>query len=168
MPLSRQSIEPVRKERRLPVPAEEAFRLFTEGMGRWWPLATHSIAGDDAAGIRFEKRTGGQVVELTTDGTEHSWADVLTWEPPDRLVLSWHPTVEIVASSTIDVRFEAVPGGCLLQLEHRDWEAFGERLGTELRAGYDPGWDVVLAPYEAHAKAGAAGGDRGGAEGGPA
>ena len=56
-----------------------------------------------------------------------------------------------MAATTIEVRFEPVPGGSRLHLEHRDWEAFGEGLGTELRAGYEPGWDMVLAPFEARA-----------------
>ena len=148
---SAKPIEPVRKERHLSIPAEEAFRLFTDRMGAWWPLSSHSIAGAAAADVRFEGRAGGQVWELATDGAEYAWADVLVWEPPVRVVLSWHPVVEVVASTTIEVRFEPVPDGCVLHLVHRDWEAFGEGLGSELRAGYEPGWDVVLAPFEARA-----------------
>ena len=144
-------IEPVRKDRRLAITREAAFRLFTDHMGTWWPLSTHSIGGAQAAGVRFESRVGGQVVELTTAGEEHPWADVLVWEPPVRLVLSWHPTVEVVAATIIEVSFEPTDEGCLLHLEHRDWEAFGEDLGHELRAGYEPGWDVVLAPFETRA-----------------
>ena len=143
-------IEPVRKERRLAISLEEAFRLFTAGMGTWWPLATHSIAGDEASGVRFEEWLGGQVVELAGE-QEYPWAEIAAWEPPARVVLTWHPTVEVVAATTIEVRFEPVPGGTMLLLEHRDWEAFGEGLGNELRAGYEPGWDVVLAPFEARA-----------------
>ena len=146
---STRPIEPVRTERRLGVSADEAFGLFTHGMGTWWPLASHSIGGATAADVRFEGRVGGHVVELTTGGEEYPWADVLVWEPPRRVVLSWHPVVEVVAASTIEVRFEAVGDGCIMRLEHRDWESFGEGMGTELRTGYEPGWDVVLAPFEA-------------------
>jgi uncharacterized protein YndB with AHSA1/START domain len=145
-------IEPVRKERRLTLPADEAFRLFTVGMGRWWPLASHSIAGDHATGVRFEGRVGGRVVELTADGSEHPWADVLAWEPPCRLVLAWHPSVGLTAATILEVSFEDTPEGCRLLLQHSDWEALGAQLGAELRAGYEPGWDVVLAPYEALAR----------------
>ena len=144
-------IEPVRKERRLALAPPAAFRLFTADMGSWWPLATHSIAGDDAIGVRFEEREGGQVVELTGAGVEYPWADVLAWDPPNLVVLSWHPTVEVVAASIIEVRFEIDGDGCRMHLEHRDWEAFGEGLGNELRVRYDPGWDLVLAPFEARA-----------------
>lgn len=144
-------IEPVRKQRRVALSPHEAFRLFTDQMGTWWPLETHSIGGTQAADVRFEGRIGGHVVELTTSAEEYDWADVLEWEPPHRVVLSWHPTVEVETASTLEVRFEAVPDGCVLHLEHRDWESFGKVLGRELRDGYDPGWDVVLAPFEARA-----------------
>ena len=144
-------IEPVRKERLLALPADEAFRLFTAGMAEWWPLATHSLAGERATGVRFEERLGGRVLELTADGTELAWADVLAWEPPRRLVLSWHPTLEVAAASILEVRFEQAGSGCRLRLMHGDWEAFGAQLGAELRDGYEPGWDVVLAPFEARA-----------------
>ena len=140
----------MRKERRLALPVEEAFRLFTAEMGTWWPLATHSIAGHEASGVRFEERLGGQVVELAGE-QEYPWAEVAAWEPPALVVLTWHPTVEVVAATTIEVRFESAPGGSRLRLEHRDWEAFGEGLGNELRAGYEPGWDAALAPFEARA-----------------
>lgn len=149
MPSRETVIEPVRKERRLTLHAGEAFRLFTRDMGRWWPLASHSISGDRTTSVRFEERVGGRVVELVADGSEHPWADVLVWEPPGRLVLSWHPTVELRAATILEVTFEDTPEGCWMRLEHSDWEAFGAQLGAELRAGYEPGWDVVLAPYEA-------------------
>ncbi len=145
-------IEPVRKERWLPLSPDEAFELFTHGMATWWPLESHSVAGADAVGIRFEGHVGGRVVEIAADGSEYDWADVLTWDPPHRVVLSWHPTPEPVAASTIDTRIEADGSGSRLILEHRDWEEFGTEQGAELRAGYDPGWDVVLAPLEAHAR----------------
>ncbi|MGI9597336.1 MAG: hypothetical protein ACR2QK_14330, partial [Acidimicrobiales bacterium] len=61
---SQQPIEPVIKERDVAQPVEKAFELFTEGMGRWWPLASHSIGQDSAADVRFEGRIGGRVVEI--------------------------------------------------------------------------------------------------------
>jgi hypothetical protein len=57
-----------------------------------------------------------------------------------------------VAASTLEADFEAEGEGTLLRLEHRDWEEFGAAEGSELRADYEPGWDVVLAPYEAFAE----------------
>ncbi len=136
-------IAPVRKQRDIPLGPERAFELFTARMGEWWPLLTHSIAEHDAVGVRFEGRIGGRVVELTSDGTEHVWAEVRTWDPPHRVVLSWHPAVEPEAASTVEVRFVATGAGCRLELEHHDLEEHGE-VGRNMREQYDPGWDEVL------------------------
>lgn len=154
MRASSEAVEPIRKIRHLPIDPERAFRLFTTGMGRWWPLTSHSIAGDDAIDVRFEGRVGGRVVEITRDGTEHSWADVLAWDPPHRLVLSWHPTLDPVASSTLEVRFVPDAAGTVMHLTHDGWEEFGAADGAALRDRYGPGWDVVLERLEAGVAAG--------------
>lgn len=41
-------IAPVTKVVTVNRPLGEAFRIFTEGIATWWPLATHSIYGDRA------------------------------------------------------------------------------------------------------------------------
>jgi hypothetical protein len=81
MKLSGSPIEPVRKTRTVPLDPVEAFDLFTTRTGTWWPLASHSIAEHNAKGVRFEERIGGRIVELTEDGTGHSWADVHPCRP---------------------------------------------------------------------------------------
>ncbi len=149
---SPESIDPVVKARELSRSAAEAFDLFTAGIGRWWPLTTHSIGGAEATTVRFEGRIGGRIVEVTADGTEHSWADVIAWDPPHRFVVAWHPTPEPLAASILEVRFESIPTGCRIHLEHRGWEEFGLEAGGEARASYEPGWDHVLRPYLAAAE----------------
>ena len=141
-------IEPIRKTRRVSLAPAAAFDLFTSRMLEWWPVANHSIAGEDVVELRFEGRVGGQLIEVARDGTEHAWADVLAWEPPYRLSLSWHPTPEPTAASIVEVRFTPDGGGSLLELDHRGWEAFGRDAGTRLHANYEPGWDGVLGAYE--------------------
>jgi hypothetical protein len=37
-------------------------------------------------------------------------------------------------------------GGALVELVHTGWETLGEQAGSG-RAGYDLGWDFVLARY---------------------
>lgn len=148
------AIEPIIKERVVPLALDEAFRLFTTRMGEWWPLATHSIGETEAATIRFEPIVGGRITEILPDGTEHPWADVLAWDPPERFVVSWHPTVSPEAASMLEVRFRPVPGGTALHLEHRGWEEFGQRQGQELREGYAPGWDIVLGGFTTRADSG--------------
>ncbi len=140
-------IEPIRKQCELPLAVEEAFDLFTARLDSWWPLGSHSIAGAEVERVRFEPFVGGRVVEVASGGTEHSWADVLAWDPPHRFALSWHPTVDAIAASIVEVTFTPTSRGSLLTLEHGWWEEFGDD-GHALRAQYDPGWDMVLAPLE--------------------
>lgn len=140
-------IRPVVKTRVVPIDADRAFNLFTERAEEWWPLTTHSIAGDDAVGIRFETGVGGVVVELTAGGGEHIWAEVTEWDPPHRFVLNWHPRINPTAASTLEVSFSAVDEGTEVTLEHYGWERFGAEA-EELREGYDRGWEVVLGRLE--------------------
>lgn len=141
-------IAPVIKTRTVRLPIEQAFELFTRRMGEWWPLATHSVAGERVVELRFEERIGGRLLEISDDGSECSWAEVLAWDPPHRLVLSWHPSTEPKAASTLELRFTpAADGGTELRLEHRGWEEFGGD-GETLRGQYEPGWDFVLRAFE--------------------
>jgi hypothetical protein len=148
MRLATEPIDPVRKTRHVDLDPAAAFTLFTEGMATWWPLATHSIGGDDAVDVVVEGRVGGRIVERTADGAEHSWADVLAWDPPHRFVVAWHPNPAPEAASILEIRFVADGSGTRVELEHRGWEEFGDAEGATLRARYDDGWEPVLAAWE--------------------
>jgi DNA-binding transcriptional ArsR family regulator/uncharacterized protein YndB with AHSA1/START domain len=142
------AIPAVRKTCTVPIPVEAAFDLFTARVSEWWPTESHSIHEDDVKQLRLEGRVGGRMVEVTTDGSEYSWADVLAWNPPVRFVLSWHPNLSPEAASRLEVRFRAVEGGTEVVLVHTGWEEFGDR-GSALRDNYESGWDTVLARYAA-------------------
>jgi hypothetical protein len=48
----------------VPSRPEEAFRLFTAGIGEWWPLEEgYSYAGDRASEIHLEPRVDGRFYE---------------------------------------------------------------------------------------------------------
>jgi DNA-binding transcriptional ArsR family regulator/uncharacterized protein YndB with AHSA1/START domain len=145
-------MEPVVKTKTVPLPAERAFALFTEGLQTWWPLDTHSIAADEDGNVegvtlRFEGWVGGRVVEIAADGSECAWADVMAWQPPHRVVLSWHPNRHPQAATVLEVKFTPHPDGTEVHLEHRGWEELGERAAAA-REGYDSGWDMVLGRFE--------------------
>ncbi len=53
---------------------DDAFRLFTEGIGTWWPMRMHSVGEDRTVDVVIEGRNGGAVYELTSDGERHVWA----------------------------------------------------------------------------------------------
>jgi uncharacterized protein YndB with AHSA1/START domain len=147
------TIEAIRKTLALDCTVEQAFRTFTDGIGGWWPVQTHSISVmEDGSGapetVILEPRVGGRLFERTTDGRECEWGSVLAWEPPDRLVLEWRVNPEMPATE-IEVRFAPEGGGTRVDLEHRGWESYPADLGPENRAGYNEGWEAVLAAYVA-------------------
>lgn len=140
-----QRIEPVRKRVTVDAPVEHAFHVFTERLSDWWPVKTHSVHEKLADEAGLEPRLGGALFELWRDGREE-WGEVTVWEPPDRLVFTWHPGHASEEATEVEVRFTAQGGATLVELEHRGWEARGERAAT-MRAAYDKGWEPVLARF---------------------
>jgi uncharacterized protein YndB with AHSA1/START domain len=125
--------------RRSPV---DAFRVFTDRIADWWPLPTHGCFGDKAAGLGFDD---GRLVERSADGDLEIWGEVLTWEPPRRFAVTWHPGRPDAPHSVVEVEFRADADGTRVELTHSGWEAYGDRA-AEARAAYDgpDAWALVL------------------------
>ena len=81
----------IRKSVTVDRPLEEAFRLYTEQVATWWPFSTHSTGKEEVETVILEGREGGRFYERTKNGDEHLWGTVLVWDPPSRVVHSWHP-----------------------------------------------------------------------------
>jgi uncharacterized protein YndB with AHSA1/START domain len=135
-------IEAVRKTVTVDCSVEEAFRVFTAGIGSWWPTGTHSIHREKVQDVVFEEREGGDVYELTADGQKGHWARILAFEPPSRLVLSWEVGPNSLGTE-VEVRFTEDDAGTRVDLEHRGWES----AQSDSRAGYETGWDDVLGHF---------------------
>lgn len=122
------TIAPVRKSIAVAAPPEAAFRLFTEGMHRWWPPA-HTINPVPRADIVIEPNPGGRWFERGTDGSECDWGRVALWEPPARLILIWQLTQEWqfdpALETELEIRFTPEAGGTRIALEHR-LEGYGD------------------------------------------
>jgi len=141
------TVEPVTRTIEVTCTVEHAFRVFTERIGSWWPLGMYSIGRERAEDVELERREGGRLVERYGGGERAVWGEVLAWEPPSRLVLSWHPGRDVEAATEVEVTFAEAAGGSRVTLEHRGWERLGdEALAT--RTSYDGGWPLVLAEYE--------------------
>lgn len=137
-------------------PIERAFDVFTERFGDFKP-PEHNLLGSPIAETVFEPRVGGHIFDRATDGSECSWARVLVYEPPDRVVFSWDisPQWQVETepdnTSEVEVRFVAeTPRRTRVELEHRKID----RHGTGWRAvaegvGGDAGWPLYLARYAA-------------------
>ena len=120
-----------------------AFRCFTDDIARWWPLASHSVGGADARGVRFEPRVGGRLVESIADGRECTWGTVEAWQPGQRVRFTWHPGRDAATAQWVDVTFAPHPSGTRVTLTHGGWERYGERA-AEARTNYVSGWAVVI------------------------
>jgi Activator of Hsp90 ATPase homolog 1-like protein len=123
-----------------------AFRVFTTEIGSWWPTTTHAVHAGAVRDVVWEEREGGKVIEIAATGERSTWATVLTWEPPYRLVIAWQVNPERVGTE-VEVRFAPEAGGTRVDLEHRGWERIA--AADEMRAGYETGWDPVLAEFVA-------------------
>jgi len=149
-------IPSVEKSILVALPLEAAFKLFTQGLTTWWPLATHSVGAADAVSCHIEEHEGGRVYEVDKDGIESPWGVVLAWEPPHRFMMSWRPGRGEDTAQELEVLFEAEGDGARLKVIHRNWEILGEKA-TETRAGYITGWDIVLGHYTTQIETVAAG-----------
>jgi uncharacterized protein YndB with AHSA1/START domain len=136
-------IEPVFMTAVVPIDPQQAFDLFTHDFGSWWPVKTHSIGQSHAVTAVIEPFAGGAVYERLDDDTRHAWGNVLVWEPPNRVVLSWHPGHEPSRAQQVEVRFTAADAGTRVELRHYGWEVLGDQA-QEVRSGYAHGWVTVF------------------------
>lgn len=118
-----------------------AFRVFTADIGRWFPLSMYSVK--PAVDCRLEPYVGGQLYEIASDGQVTLWGNVLEWDPPHRLVLSWQARVSEEEAQRIDVSFRAVPDGAEVRLVHAGWEKL-KVDAAQWRENYDGGWVEVF------------------------
>jgi uncharacterized protein YndB with AHSA1/START domain len=142
----------VRKAVEVLAPPEVAWRVFTERLGTWWPLATHKIGKAKAVDAVIEPRVGGRWYERGDDGSTCDWGRVLVWDPYTRLVLSWEINSSWQYDSSlkteVEVRFIANGDRTRVELEHRHLDGYGARR-DEMRARFDSegGWGGLLASF---------------------
>jgi uncharacterized protein YndB with AHSA1/START domain len=108
-----------------------------------------------------EPRAGGRWFERDAEGAGvRLGARVGVWEPPRRLVVSWHLQpdwgFDPDASRASEVALEFIAEGpqkTRLEFEHRHIERHGAEH-EKLRAGVDSpgGWTLVLAQFQEAAK----------------
>ena len=123
---------------------EHAWSVWAERTSLWWP-ATHSVSGAPEA-VTIEPRTGGRIFERAPGGEEHEWGRVIRWEPPRRLVYSWHLRQDAADATEVEITFEEAGEGTAVTITHRGWERLGER-GPGLRERNVRGWAGLLPAY---------------------
>ena len=101
--------------------------------------------------IGFEPRVDGRIFEIWDDGTEKDWGRVLEWDPPERVVFSWHPSLEPGTPTKVEVVFSNQGTKTRVGLTHRGWERV-EVHRRAIRESYVPGWVGVLNSYRSEVR----------------
>lgn len=142
----------IRKSVTVNCTVEDAFRVYTKQLAEWWPSATHSVEEENVETVIFEGREGGRFYERAKNGAEHTWGTILVWDPPNRIVHSWHPGRGEDTAQEVELTFASDGEGTRVELVHTGWERLGDRM-AESMASYDAGWDRVLGRYAEAANA---------------
>lgn len=125
----------------LPVSASEAFALFTERAGDWWPEGRRHT-GDPRSAIRFA--SDGRFFERGGDGREVDLGKVRVWQPPGLLVLDFYMGTDAAHPTEVTVTFVAEGSGTRVTVEHRPTPA-SEELWNKRSPMFDRSWELVLA-----------------------
>jgi uncharacterized protein YndB with AHSA1/START domain len=155
-PASTEVFEPLRYAVTVPLPADQAFALFTEGYNSWWP--GHHIGTAEMAEAVLEPQAGGRYYERGVDGSECEWGKVLACDPPRRIVVAWQVTddgdtwaydPDLSHASEFEVTFREQPDGqTRVELEHRNIGRHGRgAAGIYRGVGHAGGWPGALDNY---------------------
>lgn len=143
------SIAPIRKQVVVDATPEKAFKVFTDGVDRWWPRE-HHIGTSPLKRAIIEPREGGRWYSECQDGTECDTGKVLAWEPPKRVVLAWQITAQWQFDpafvTEVEVNFISEgPKQTRVTLEHRNLDRYGV-MAEQLRAMMDgpTAWERTL------------------------
>jgi uncharacterized protein YndB with AHSA1/START domain len=150
-------IEPIRLTLTVDCPLAEAFELFAERLGSWWP-AEYTWSQNVLEAIGIEPRVAGMCFERGPFGFRCDWGRVLRWEPPRALELAWQisprrePVPDPARASMVSVNFEAGSAGASartrLTLEHSAFENHGDGAREYREAMASPqGWAYILARF---------------------
>jgi len=133
---------PVHCEVVVPHAPTEAFEGFTDLIHLWWPVDSRSVFGEGSH-VEFEDRV---LTETSPTDEVSVWGEILDWQPPVRLSLTWHPGTTPAAADTVEVGFTASgEDTTLVRLNHTGWERDPD--GAARRADYAVGWPAVLERY---------------------
>lgn len=156
--MSGRAPEPVRASVTVPLGQPEAFALFAEGFGNWWPRE-YTWGQAVLQRIGFEPHVGGRCYEIGPHEFHSDWGRVLVWDPPHRLLIAWQisprrePEPNPANASELEARFEPAAGdGTQVVLEHRGFERHGsEGAGYRDALASPQGWPWILARFAAAA-----------------
>lgn len=139
---------------RIAAPPQRVFTAFTEDISAWWqPNTLFRFSKGRPGTLSFEPGEHGRLVERKPGGAEFVVGEVLIWEPPHRLALTWNQeSFEPGQETELRVRFDEVGGGTRVTVEHFGWDGIPidhvARHGFELtlfQRRFAEWWQALLA-----------------------
>ncbi len=142
--------EPVLASAQIGAPLAHVFDVFTRELGSWWPR-DYTFSGDRLAAAGIDHLRGGSWFEVDAAGDRVEWGEVLSWEPPERIVLSWRVGLDRTQTdpseaSEVEFTFRSLaPALTEVSVEHRRFGRHGAGADS-MREGMasDQGWSRIL------------------------
>ncbi|MDY7100305.1 MAG: SRPBCC domain-containing protein [Actinomycetota bacterium] len=150
---TRTAPEALEAEVTVPVPPDEAFAVFTDGFGTWWPAEFSWSQPELLEAMVMDGRLDGMLTEVGPHGFRIDWGRIIAWDPPRALSFTWQigpdrtPVPDPEQASRVHVTFEPAGDGTAVRVRHDDWANHGD-AGHEYRDGFAQAWPMALAAYE--------------------
>ncbi len=96
----------------------------------------------------FEPGLGGRIYELARNGDRHDWGEVVAWEPPHRVVYTWHLFFDPAEATRVEVTFEQTGEKTRVQIHQSGFERLGPP-GIDRRERTLGAWGVLTPLYQA-------------------
>ncbi|CAG7573120.1 uncharacterized protein YndB with AHSA1/START domain [Barrientosiimonas humi] len=125
----------------LPCPAAQAFFVYVDGIGAWWP-GTYTADPATFEGVTIEPRVGGRIYARYRGGQHDDWGEVTALEHGARLEHTFLLAHSSRTPSTVWVTFDDHDTGSRMVFRHGGWtssNAFDRHRFSD--------WPVILGNY---------------------
>ena len=141
--------DPIHKTITVPLAPPDAFALFTDEIGTWWPATARSGREnhhETARNIRFGAHKGDKIVETTDRGDTVVWGEIIAYDPGRFIAFTWHRGLTRADATVVKVSFRACDQGTQCDLTHGGFDILGP-LADAVSTSYLRRWDIVLGSY---------------------
>ncbi|MCR9137956.1 MAG: SRPBCC domain-containing protein [Alphaproteobacteria bacterium] len=120
---------------------EHAFDVFITKVDLWWPRSHRRF---EHSTFSMEARAGGRLVERAADGSEMVFGDVLVFERPNCIRMTWHPG-KVSQPTEVTISFAQEDGRTTVRVVHTEGASELGPQWDEKVALFSKGWSAILA-----------------------